>query len=129
MRYDHTDRRVYERIPAGLAQGMIASETDEADCEIIDICEEGVGLFLSWDFLQKNTGNTFSLTICDNEFNVDEEEFFIDTIEIECKYKNGQRIGCQISKSNTKYSDYIMKKKVYDFLKRLHSTNETSQKT
>lgn len=114
------DRRMYDRVIIKNVQATLLTDEVEIECTITDISETGIGILLSKELPRSSYKGVYSITLYDPRCSILENEEYIDVLKIKVMYKDGLKLGCKIFESCKKYEDYVMKKKVFEFIRANH---------
>ena len=112
--YDSRDRRLYERLNINGVYGELMDGADEVMCRIDNISEDGIGIVLEEPLKKYPHRDSYILVFYDEEVNTED---YYTILDINVVHKIGNKLGCKVDSNLKSYEDYVMKKKVVEFIR------------
>ena len=121
--YDNKDRRLYDRLKIKDVYGELMDGNSEVLCRVDNISEDGIGLVLEETLNHYPHKESYLFAFYDEDVNIVQQEEFYTVIKINVMHKIGNKLGCKVDSNLESYEDYVMKKKVLEFIKNNRGEN------
>ncbi len=115
--YDNRERRLYDRLQINDVYGELMDGDEEVLCRIDNISENGICLVLEEALKRYPHQETYYFAFYDEDINIVKKEDFYTVIKLNVVRKIGNKIGCKVESNLQNYEDYVMKKKVLEYIK------------